>query len=50
MTDHGIVPLSWPTVDAWSRHMGYHPEPCELDVLFTLDGVLIAPGEMREGV
>jgi hypothetical protein len=47
MTDHGPAPLSWPTVAAWSQFSGLVPEPCECDALFTLDGVLLFPGEMK---
>jgi hypothetical protein len=48
MTDHGPAPLSWVTLDAWDRMTGARPDGEEIAALFTLDGVLIAPGEMTD--
>lgn len=45
----GIAALSWPTLDAWARHMGLRPDRAEIDALFMLDGVLLAPGELKLG-
>lgn len=47
MTEHGVSPLMWTTVDAWSRLTGNVLVQEEIDTLFLLDGILIAPGEMK---
>ncbi len=44
---NGASPLSWPTLDAWSRHTGARPTPEEIDALFMLDGILLNPGPVK---
>ena len=47
MTQAGIAPLAWTTLDAWSRLTGLTLAREEIDALFTLDTVLSHPGEMQ---
>lgn len=44
----GFAPLSWPAYDAWARHWGVTPDRAEEDALFLLDGIMLAPGDMKE--
>jgi len=42
---NGFAPLSWATIAAWSQFTGNVPEPLEVEALFTLDTVILYPGE-----
>lgn len=48
MTDHGPAPLTLTTLRHFRKEMGMPRfDPCEIQALLTLDGVLLAPGEMK---
>lgn len=39
----GIAPLTWVTLDAWTRHADVAPAPHEVQALFLLDRVMRDP-------
>jgi hypothetical protein len=45
---NGIAPLSYATVESWSRLKGVDVMPHEIDALFLLDSVMIYPGNPDE--
>lgn len=47
MTEYGVVPLMWTTLDAWSRLNRVDLEPAEIEALMQCDGVLVAPGTLE---
>lgn len=42
-TMSGSAPLTWATLDAWSRLTGNIPDQEDIDALFTLDAVMLRP-------
>lgn len=43
---NGIAPLTWATLDGWSRLTGNVPTEDEIDALFVLDALRLNPGEL----
>lgn len=41
----GYLPITWPTLDAWSRFTGNVPDGEDVIALFALDAVMLHPGD-----
>jgi hypothetical protein len=44
-SEFGVAPLSYATVEAWSRLMDVRVDPHEVEALMALDAVMCHPGE-----
>lgn len=44
----GLAPLSYATIESWSRLKGVRVKPHEVDALIALDGFMLNPGKEEE--